>query len=74
MPLKGEAIETPTATCLSGVITFLSGVLVHLNDFTTFVVAALGTDAMLHAWLLTVWTHCSLRHAQRIMRSAFAAT
>src|SRR5205823_7813833 len=47
-----------------------SGVLFHLNDFAAFVVAALRTHTMLHAWLLTVWTGNRLRCAQSIMRTA----
>jgi hypothetical protein len=58
---------------LNGCKYAVSGVLLYLNDFTTFVVTALGTDAMLHAWFLTIGTYCGLRCAQRIMRAAFAA-
>ena len=47
--------------------------LFYLNDLAALVMAALGTDAVLHPRLLAVWTHDSLRHAQRIMRPTFAA-
>lgn len=47
--------------------------LIDLNDFSSFVVAALRTHAMLHTRLLTVRAHDSLWNAQRVMGPAFAA-
>jgi hypothetical protein len=47
--------------------------LFHVHDFTAFVVAALGADAMLHARLLTVRAQHGLRRAHRIVRPAFSA-
>ena len=51
----------------------LSGILFHLDDFTTLVVTALGTDAMLHARLLTIWTDDGLRCPQGIVRPPLTA-
>jgi hypothetical protein len=51
----------------------LSGVLIYLNNFATFVISTLGAHAMLHARLLAVRTNHRLRNAQRIVRSALAA-
>jgi len=47
--------------------------LFYLNDLAAFVMAALGTDAVLHPRLLAVWTNNSLRRSQRIVRATFAA-
>ena len=47
--------------------------LFYLNDLAALVMAALGTDAVLHPRLLAVWTHDSLRRAQCVMRPMFAA-
>ena len=51
----------------------LSGILLHVDDFTAFVEPALGTDAVLHARLLTIRTDDGLRCPQRIVRPAFTA-
>jgi hypothetical protein len=51
----------------------LSGGLIYLDDFTSFIKAALWADAMLHAWLLTIGTGYGLRDAQSIVCSTLAA-
>ena len=58
---------------LNGVLSLRSGSLFDLNYFAAFVVAALGADAMLHSWFLTIWTGDGLRHPQRIVCPALAA-
>src|SRR5205823_1144920 len=48
-------------------------VVIHVHDFTAFVVAALRADAMLHTRLLTIRAQSSLRRTHRIVRPALAA-
>src|SRR5205085_4206285 len=74
-PFRNEtSFRSPPSTRLLNGSINSSGVLFHLNNFAAFVVAALRTHAMLHAWLLTVWTGNSLRRAQSIMRPALAGS
>ena len=49
------------------------GGLIDGNDFAPFVIAALGTHAMLHTWLLAIRADHGLWDAQRVMGPAFAA-
>jgi hypothetical protein len=51
----------------------LSGVLLYLNDLAALIETALGTDAMLHPRLLTIWTGDCLRRPQRIVRPPLTA-
>jgi hypothetical protein len=58
----------------NGTLAALSGSLIYLDDFPALVKATLGTDAMLHAWLLAVGAGDGLRCPQGIVGSSFAAT
>jgi len=48
--------------------------LFDLHYCATFVMAALGTDAVGHAGFATVWTERGLRHTQGVVRAPFIST
>ena len=72
--MQATATRTSTEDQLVEHVARLARKTEALDDFAALVVATLGTDAMLHAWLLTVWTGHGLWHPQGIVCSAFAAT